>query len=110
MRPITLTVLLAAALSTGCTQYWGKPGTTVTEAEWNRDIYECELQAAGIPRTPRTYAPNPGAPGWAGVQQSAAALQNTSQGLADRAASDRLYALCMTAKGYVRTNKDGTPK
>ena len=109
MRQATLTVLLAATLTTGCTQYWGKPGMTVTEAEWNRDIYECELQAAGIPRTPRTYAPNPGAPGWAGVQQSGAALQNASQGLFDRAASERLYAMCMTAKGYERVSAEGTP-
>lgn len=39
-------VMAAAALATGCAMGWTRPSTT--EAEFSRDRFECEREAAGM--------------------------------------------------------------
>jgi hypothetical protein len=94
---LTLCAIVAISL-TACTTMWDRPG--LTDAEWRQDTYACELASMGVPSPTPVYAPNPGAPGWAGVQQQGAALVVSGQNLGQRAQQIRLFEMCMEARGY----------
>lgn len=90
--------LLVALLATGCTTTYTKPG--LTQLEWDRDTYACQAGSMGVPAGVAVYAPNPGAPGWAGAEQQSGALFNAGQNLMQRGQQARLYSACMKARGY----------
>jgi hypothetical protein len=91
-------LLIALLLVAGCTTTYTKPG--LTQSEWDRDTYACEAGSMGVPAGVAVYAPNPGAPGWAGVESQGGALMNASQNLIQRGQQARLYKACMKARGY----------
>lgn len=66
---------------------WLKPG--VTQAEFLRDEYECQRAAAMVP-------PGPGMVGEPGFAQG----WNLGATMAREEEAERLYLLCMMARGY----------
>ena len=89
--------LLALLPLGACSRSYSKPDLTM--AEWHRDNFACEGAAEGVGSAPPIYAPNPQA-GWVGVAQQGNALFNASQGLFRVVQQNRLYRLCMQARGY----------
>lgn len=93
-------IILLALLLAGCAEVYSRPGLTATE--WKRDLWECELASRGVPAPPLTWAPNPGATGWAGVQQQWAGVSNAGERLAHAGHVRQLFQMCMESKGYIR--------
>mgnify|MGYP001560745287 CR=1 FL=1 len=94
----TLNLLLVGVLFVGlagCTQVWVMPPGG-TEAQFQRDAYVCERDAAGLPYAPRTVYPQiPGGYGAPGQ-----GLADLAGALGNRAQRDRLFNQCMEAAGY----------
>jgi hypothetical protein len=88
-RPLILLALLAA----GCAPVYGKPG--ITEAEGQRDAYECHRESLMLPRTPQAVTRGPGPYG-------APIYADPTMGWGDVALSARMLDLCMRARGYTK--------
>ena len=91
IRARLLAGLLLTLVLAGCAPTYGKPG--LTQAEGDRDAYECWAQSQMLPRTPQslTYTP-----------QGTPVFADPSLGLGDVALSRRMLDACMKARGYTR--------
>jgi len=89
-------VMFAAALGLalgGCSTTWRYVGPgQFSQEQWNRDTYECERDAAMLPKTQQTMTVDK----WGVTNYS-----DTSHGWGDTAAKASLRDRCMRAKGYV---------
>jgi len=88
-------VLAVGVLLAGCTTYYSKPGAT--EAQFQRDLYECQYQAAALP-----YAPPPPAPTgpYASAGMPGYQMQVAGGNLAAAANRKKVEQQCMAARGY----------
>ncbi len=88
--------LMVAVILAGCSQVWVRPPDK-TDADFNRDWYECKRDAAMLPRTPQSvavpqYAWGPGVP----------VYSDPTLGWGDLARELRMRDECMLSKGYQR--------
>lgn len=98
------TALLGCVLLAGCTQIWGRPGST--QAELDQDGAYCRMVAQGIntpapplPVAPRNYATTADA-----YAASANSLQATSATLASTGVRLRTFDDCMVSRGWRRAD------
>jgi hypothetical protein len=99
-------VLIATLLLPACAanMQWSKPGAT--DAEFKKDCYECERDAAMLPGSPAPYRPALYANTPSGSMQSSGDdLLALSHKLGQEAKRLSLFQQCMESKGYVLINK-----
>lgn len=84
--------LLCASLLAGCRTTWNHPDN-VGEAQFRRDAYECERDAAYLPRTPQAVTR-----GYYGALH----YSDPTLGWGDVARQQGMFNRCMESKGYVR--------
>lgn len=85
-RFVALACLLAA-----CSPTYSKYG--VTQAEWDRDAYECQREALGSPRAQQSAYRGP---------SNVPIYADPTLGWMDAAIASKLLDACMRARGYVR--------
>lgn len=87
--PAMYRLIIFSLLLTGCGGvYFSKAGST--EQDWQRDYYECRLQASGIPRRPM-LATAPREQGLNAVANMATLRDETE-----------LLDMCLIVKGWVK--------
>src|SRR5688572_12696956 len=89
----TLAVAFAFVALTGCASktYWTNYPAPRDPEAYQRVAYECQRDAAMVPRTPQSVARGPG-----GVM----VYSDPSHGLFDVAAQNQMYEACMRSRGY----------
>lgn len=94
-RIVTLAVVVAVVACGGPARVWFKAQTP--REVTRRDGYECERDAAMLPRTPQSVTTLPG---------GLPLYSDPTLGWGDVAAREALFSRCMQARGYELLDRD----